>query len=44
MKGGQYIVIPPGVSNDLQKLVHKKIIGLTIKAPSNPKAKKIISE
>lgn len=41
LHGGQYVVISPGVPNGFPKAVHKKVVGLTIKAPSDPSAKKL---
>ena len=41
LHAGQYVVIAPGVPNGFPKRVHKKVVGLTIKAPSDPSAKKL---
>ncbi len=40
--GGQYIVIKPGTSNGFPKKVYKRVRGITIKAPSDPSAKKVL--
>lgn len=40
---GQYVVIPPHTKNNLMLRVIKLAKGFTIKAPSDPKAKKIIN-
>jgi hypothetical protein len=42
--GGQYVVISPGTPNNLVKFVVKRVRGLTVKAPSDPAAKQIVSE
>lgn len=42
--GGQYVVIKPNTPNGFPKVVHSKVRGLTIKAPSDPSAKKIIGK
>jgi mannose-6-phosphate isomerase-like protein (cupin superfamily) len=39
---GQYIVLPPGVPNNLHKMINRPLCSLTIKAPSDPTAKKVI--
>jgi quercetin dioxygenase-like cupin family protein len=41
LHAGQYVVISPGVPNGFPKTVQKKVVGLTIKAPSDPSAKKL---
>jgi quercetin dioxygenase-like cupin family protein len=41
LHAGQYVVIAPGVANGFPKSVGKKVVGLTIKAPSDPSAKKL---
>ena len=40
---GQYVVIPPGISNNTVEKVLKRATGITIKTPSDPRAKKVIS-
>jgi len=42
--GGQYVAISPGTPNNLVKYVVKRVRGLTVKAPSDPSAKQILSE
>ena len=42
--GGQYVVISPGTPNNLVRYVVKRVRGLTVKAPSDPGAKQILSE
>jgi mannose-6-phosphate isomerase-like protein (cupin superfamily) len=42
--GGRYVVISPGTPNNLVKFVVKRVRGLTVKAPSDPGAKQIVSE
>jgi quercetin dioxygenase-like cupin family protein len=39
---GDYVVIQPGVSNNVVKEVVEPARGLTIKAPSDPRAKKVL--
>lgn len=39
---GAYVVIPPGIMNGFPQIVYKKVRGLTIKAPSDPSAKKVV--
>jgi mannose-6-phosphate isomerase-like protein (cupin superfamily) len=41
--GGQYVVIAPGTPNNLVKFVVRRVCGLTIKAPSDPDAKEIVT-
>ena len=43
LEAGQYIVISPKVINNLVKEVVEKTQAVTIKAPSDPKAKKVIA-
>ena len=42
LKEGQYVVIKSGTPNGFPKIVTKRAKGLTIKAPSDPKAKKVL--
>lgn len=42
LKKGEYVVIQPGVSNNLVQEVIEFAKGLTIKAPSDPQAKKVL--
>lgn len=42
LKEGQYAVITPGTMNNLAYEIIQKSSGLTIKAPSDPSAKKVI--
>ena len=42
LNAGDYIVIEPGVSNNLVTEILEKATGLTIKAPSDPTAKKVL--
>lgn len=42
LKKGEYVVIQPGVSNNLVQEVVEFAKGLTVKAPSDPKAKKVL--
>ncbi len=39
---GQYIVIRPGVVNNIAQNALEKVVGITIKAPSDPSAKKVV--
>jgi len=42
LKQGDYIVIEPGTPNNTVKEILEDVVGLTIKAPSDPSAKRII--
>lgn len=42
LKAGDYIVIHPGTPNNLQVEILEDTAGITVKAPSDPSAKKII--
>lgn len=42
LKNGQYIVIRPGTVNNIAQKALEKVVGITIKAPSDPNAKTII--
>ena len=42
LKAGDYIVIKPGVPNNTVSEVLEDVAGITIKAPSDPSAKKVI--
>jgi mannose-6-phosphate isomerase-like protein (cupin superfamily) len=44
LSAGDYIVIEPGVPNNLVVEILEDASGLTIKAPSDPKAKRILRE
>lgn len=44
LKAGDYVAIPPGVSNNLSVKTSDDLRVFTIKAPSDPKAKKVIEE
>ncbi len=44
LKAGDYIVIQPGVTNNLVVEIIKPATGLTIKAPSDPSAKSIVTQ
>ena len=41
---GQYIVISPGTPNNLVKYVVRRVRGLTVKAPSDPDAKRVVAQ
>lgn len=41
---GDYIVIEPGTPNNLVSEVLEKAAGLTVKAPSDPSAKRVLSD
>jgi mannose-6-phosphate isomerase-like protein (cupin superfamily) len=43
LQGGDYIVIPKGIPNNLLTEVKVSVKGLTIKAPSTPGSKKVIT-
>jgi len=43
LKAGEYIIIQPGVKNNISERSFGKSAGITIKAPSDPKAKAIAS-
>ena len=43
LKGGDYIVIQPGTPNNTVAEIIEDVVGLTIKAPSDPSAKKIVA-
>jgi quercetin dioxygenase-like cupin family protein len=43
LKKGEYIVIKPGTVNNIAKEALSHVVGLTIKAPSDPNAKKIVN-
>jgi hypothetical protein len=43
LKAGAYVVIPPGMANNLVQEILIDAAGLTVKAPSDPSAKKIVS-
>ncbi|HEX8226281.1 MAG TPA: hypothetical protein VF572_00265 [Candidatus Saccharimonadales bacterium] len=43
LRTGDYIVIHPGTSNNTVAEILEDVVGLTIKAPSDPTAKKILS-
>lgn len=43
LKQGDYIVIKPGVPNNTVAEILEDTVGITIKAPSDPNAKKIVS-
>lgn len=43
LQSGDYIVIQPGTPNNLVAEILEPTIGLTIKAPSDPSAKKVLS-
>ena len=42
LKAGEYVVVEPGIPNNTATYVLEDTIGLTIKAPSDPSAKKIV--
>ena len=42
LKQGDYIVIKPGTPNNTVAEILEDVVGLTIKAPSDPTAKKLI--
>lgn len=42
LKAGDYVVIHPGTPNNLQVEILEDASGITIKAPSDPSAKKVI--
>lgn len=42
LKKGQYIVIKPGTINNIAQNALENVVGLTIKAPSDTTAKKVI--
>jgi len=44
LSAGDYIVIEPGVPNNLVIEILENATGLTVKAPSDPSAKKVLSE
>ena len=44
LKAGDYIVIKPGVPNNNVFEVLEDVVGITIKAPSDPKAKQIVEK
>ena len=41
LEAGDYVVIKPRTQNNIVELIHAPTKGLTIKAPSDPKAKKV---
>ena len=43
LKAGEYVVVEPGIPNNTATYVLEDTIGLTIKAPSDPSAKKIVN-
>lgn len=43
MQAGDYVVIEPGTPNNIPTEVLEDIVGLTVKAPSDPTAKKVIA-
>lgn len=43
LKAGDYVVIEPGTPNNLVAEILEDAAGLTIKAPSDPTAKKVLS-
>lgn len=42
LKAGDYVVIQPGTPNNLVTDILEPIVGLTVKAPSDPSAKKVL--
>lgn len=44
LTGGDYVVIQPGIHNNLLVNVVRPTVGITIKAPSDVTAKKIVKE
>lgn len=44
LSAGDYIVIEPGIPNNLVRNILEKASGLTVKAPSDPTAKKVLEE
>ncbi len=42
LSAGDYVVIEPGISNNLVKEILEDAQGLTIKAPSDPSAKRVL--
>lgn len=42
LKKGQYIVIKPGTINNIAQNALERVVGLTIKAPSDPGAKTVV--
>lgn len=42
LKAGSYVVIAPNTINNVLQEVHESTTGITIKAPSDPTAKKVI--
>jgi len=42
LKAGDYIVIEPGVSNNIVIEILENATGLTVKAPSDPSAKRVL--
>jgi mannose-6-phosphate isomerase-like protein (cupin superfamily) len=43
LSAGDYMVIEPGTPNNFPSDVLEYIVGLTVKAPSNPTAKKVLA-
>jgi quercetin dioxygenase-like cupin family protein len=44
LKAGDYVIIKPGVENNLQVEILDDTEALTVKAPSDPKAKKVVRD
>lgn len=44
LNAGDYVVIKPGTPNNTVAEILEDVIGLTIKAPSDPSAKKIVKQ
>jgi quercetin dioxygenase-like cupin family protein len=44
LSAGDYVVIEPGTQNNLVKEILEDAAGLTVKAPSDPSAKKVVAE
>jgi len=42
LSAGDYVVIEPGIPNNTVSEILEDVVGLTIKAPSDPSAKKIV--